>query len=89
MVEQLGDGVGGLAVGDRVAGSAPAAFADLVVARADRVARIPDAVSSVDAVTLPISASTALQTVRDAARVVAGQRVLVIGAGGGVGSFLT
>ncbi len=89
VVEQLGSGVDGLAVGDRVAGSAPAAFAELVVARADRVARIPDAVSSIDAATLPISASTALQTVRDVARVEAGQRVLVIGAGGGVGSFLT
>ena len=53
------------------------------------MARIPDAVSSIDAATLPISASTALQTVRDVARVEAGQRVLVIGAGGGVGSFLT
>jgi len=89
VVEQLGAGVHGLAVGDRVAGAAPAAFAELVVARADRVARIPDSVSSVDAATLPISASTALQTVRDVARVEAGQRVLVIGAGGGVGSFLT
>lgn len=89
VVEQLGSGVEGLAVGDRVAGSAPAAFAELVVARADRVARIPDPVSSIDAATLPISASTALQTVRDVARVEAGQRVLVIGAGGGVGSFLT
>ena len=79
VVEHLGEGVEGLAVGDRVAGAASAAFAELVVARADRVARIPDSVSSIDAATLPISASTALQTVR----------VLVIGAGGGVGSFLT
>ena len=89
VVEHLGEGVEGLAVGDRVAGAASAAFAELVVARADRVARIPDSVSSIDAATLPISASTALQTVRDVARVEAGQRVLVIGAGGGVASFLT
>ncbi|MER3389488.1 MAG: NAD(P)-dependent alcohol dehydrogenase [Microcella sp.] len=88
VVEQLGDGVDEWAIGDRVTGAAPAAFAELVVARADRVARIPDGVSSGDAATLPVSASTALQAVRDAARIEAGQRVLVIGAGGGVGSFL-
>ena len=89
VVVELGDGVEGLAVGDRVAGAAPAAFADFVVARADRVARIPDGVSSVDAATVPISGVTALQALRDVARVTAGQRVVVIGAGGGVGAFLT
>jgi NADPH:quinone reductase-like Zn-dependent oxidoreductase len=89
VVEQLGEGVDGFAVGDRVAGAAPAAFADLVVARANRVAKIPEGVSSIDAATVPISASTALQAIRDVARVAAGDRVLVIGAGGGVGAFLT
>jgi NADPH:quinone reductase-like Zn-dependent oxidoreductase len=89
VVEQLGEGGDGFAVGDRVAGAAPAAFADLVVARANRVAKIPEGVSSIDAATVPISASTALQAIRDVARVAAGDRVLVIGAGGGVGAFLT
>ena len=42
-----------------------------------------------DAATLPISAGTALQALRDVAKVQAGQRVAIIGAGGGVGSFLT
>lgn len=78
----------GFAVGDRVAGSAPAAFAELVLAMPRKLARIPDAVSATDAAALPISAVTALQAVRDVARVSAGQKVLVIGAGGGVGAHL-
>jgi len=87
-VVAVGDRVEGVAVGDRVAGSAPAAFAEYVVAAPQKIARIPDAVSMTDAATLAISGTTALQAVRDAARVQAGQSVLVIGAGGGVGAFL-
>ena len=89
VIEAIGSEVRGFAVGDRVAGSAPAAFAELVVASPAKIARIPDGVSMADAATLPISAGTALQAVRDSARVQEGQRVLIIGAGGGVGSFLT
>lgn len=89
VVEAVGSAVASFAVGDRVAGSAPAAFAEYVVASPAKIARIPDGVSMTDAATLPISASTALQAVRDSARVQSGQRVLIIGAGGGVGSFMT
>lgn len=89
VIEAVGAEVRGFAVGDRVAGSAPAAFAELVVASPAKIARIPDGVSLTHAATLPISAGTALQAVRDSARVQAGQRVLIIGAGGGVGSFMT
>lgn len=88
VIEAIGSKVSGFAVGDRVAGSAPAAFAELVVASPAKIARIPDGVSMTDAATLPISAVTALQAVRDGARVQSGQRVLIIGAGGGVGSFM-
>ena len=89
VVHAVGSDVEGFAVGDRVAGSAPAAFAEFVVASPAKIARMPDSVSMTDAATLPISAGTALQAVRDSARVQPGQRVLVIGAGGGVGSFMT
>lgn len=82
------DGDTPFTVGDRVAGSAPAAFADFVAAPIARLARVPDTVSFADASTLPVSAGTAVQAIRDAARVQRGQRVLIIGAGGGVGSFL-
>lgn len=88
VVEQVGSRVAGLAVGDRVAGTAWAAFAEFVVAEPAKLARIPNGVSMADAATLPVSAGTALQAVRDGARVRAGQAVLIIGAGGGVGSFM-
>ena len=87
-IEAVGPGVEGFSVGDAVAGSAPGAFAELVAAPVSKLARIPDGVSMTDAAAQPISAVTALQAVRDVARVEAGQRVLVIGAGGGVGSAL-
>lgn len=89
IVHAVGDRVQGFSVGDRVAGTSPAAFADYVVASPAKLAHMPDGVSMADAATLPVSASTALQAVRDTAKVHAGQRVAVIGAGGGVGSFLT
>lgn len=89
VVESVGADVEGFAVGDRVAGTATAAFAEFVVAKPAKLARIPDTVSMTDAATLPVSAGTALQAVRDSARVQSGQTVLVIGAGGGVGSFMT
>ncbi len=82
------DVTSGFAIGDRVAGSATAAFADYVAAPIAKLARVPDAVELTDASTLPVSAGTAVQAIRDAARVQRGQRVLIIGAGGGVGSFL-
>lgn len=88
VVEHVGAEVRDLAVGDRVAGTAWAAFAEFVVASPAKLARIPDGVAMADAATLPVSAGTALQAVRDTARVQAGQTVLIIGAGGGVGSFM-
>lgn len=89
IVSAVGAQVEGFVVGDRVAGSAPAAFAEFVVANPAKVAHVPAGVSMADAATLPISAGTALQALRDSAKVTAGQRVAIIGAGGGVGSFLT
>lgn len=89
IVSAVGPLVEGIRVGDRVAGSAPAAFADYVVADPAKIAIVPAEVTMAEAATVPISAGTALQAVRDVARIQAGQRVLVIGAGGGVGSFLT
>lgn len=76
-----------LAVGQAVCGTSSGAFAEVISARADRVAVLPEGVDLVAASTLPVSGVTALQAVRDHAHVTAGQRVLITGASGGVGTF--
>ncbi len=77
----------GFTVGDRVLGAGKGAFAELAVARADKLVHAPDDLDLSAAAALPISAATALQAVRDHGRAAPGQRVLVIGASGGVGSY--
>jgi NADPH:quinone reductase-like Zn-dependent oxidoreductase len=86
-VEALGEGVRGFDIGDEVFGIAPGALAELVVAPADKLAHRPDGLAADEAGVLPVSGLTALQALRDGAKVEPGQRVLVIGASGGVGSY--
>jgi NADPH:quinone reductase-like Zn-dependent oxidoreductase len=62
------------------------AFAELVAVPEDRVVARPDGVEAVIAAALPLSGATALHAVRDKGQVAAGERVLVTGASGGVGS---
>lgn len=62
-------------------------FADKVAAPASAWVHKPPALSFHDAAALPMAAVTALRGLRDVANVTQGQRVLVVGAGGGVGSF--
>ena len=85
-VVALGEGVTGHAVGDAVFGTARGSFAELAVVPLTRLARRPSTLTDVEAAAVPVSALTALQALR-AAGVTAGDRVLVIGASGGVGSF--
>jgi NADPH:quinone reductase-like Zn-dependent oxidoreductase len=85
-VVAVGEDVRGYAVGDEVCGTARGAFAELAVVPVTRLARRPAALSVEEAAALPVSGITALQALR-AARVGAGDRVLVVGASGGVGSF--
>lgn len=89
VVDEVGPEVSGLAPGDRVYGVATGAFADHAVADAAKVAPAPAGLSAIEAATLPISASTALQAVVDRAEVQASETVLVMGASGGVGNFAT
>jgi NADPH:quinone reductase-like Zn-dependent oxidoreductase len=77
----------GLRPGDEVFGIGAGSFADYVIAPAGKVAPKPPSLSFEQAAAVPVSASTALQAVRDRGQVRAGQRVLVIGASGGVGTF--
>jgi NADPH:quinone reductase-like Zn-dependent oxidoreductase len=86
-VAAVGADVRGLAVGDAVFGFCKGAFAEYVAAPAELVVPKPVGLSFEEAAALPMAASTALRGIRDVGEVRAGQRVLVNGAGGGVGSF--
>src|SRR5436189_1257828 len=86
-VEAVGEKVTGLRPGDEVFGTCRGPFAEHACGRADRVAPKPANLSFAQAAAVPTSAATALQALRDKGKVRAGQRVLVIGAGGGVGTF--
>ncbi|MFJ9209351.1 NAD(P)-dependent alcohol dehydrogenase [Streptomyces sp. NPDC102264] len=87
VVEAVGSGVTGFAVGDEVYGTAAAAFADYAAARPERIAPKPAGLTFEEAATVPVSALTSLQAVRDKGRVQEGQQVLITGAAGGVGTF--
>ena len=88
-IDQLGDGVSGFQLGDRVADmtvvGSNAAYRTL---RADRLTRVPAGVDAAEAATLILSWTTAYQLLHRAARVQRGQRVLVHGAAGAVGQAL-
>ncbi|MBE1497571.1 NADPH:quinone reductase-like Zn-dependent oxidoreductase [Amycolatopsis lexingtonensis] len=86
-VEETGDGVTRFRPGDEVFGIGKGSFAELAVAGQDLVAAKPTRLSFEQAAAVLVSGGTALQAVRDAGDVRPGQRVLVIGAAGGVGSF--
>jgi NADPH:quinone reductase-like Zn-dependent oxidoreductase len=86
-VVALGAGAYGFAVGDEVYGIGVGAFAEYAVARADRLARKPANATFVQAAAVPVSALIALRALRDVGGVQAGQRVLITGASGGVGSY--
>jgi NADPH:quinone reductase len=92
-VEAVGPGAD-LGVGDEVFGflaygraTRRGAFAEAAVARAATLARRPGTLSPADACALATAGATALQALRDVGRLQAGQRVLVVGASGGVGSL--
>jgi NADPH:quinone reductase-like Zn-dependent oxidoreductase len=87
VVEAIGAAVTAHSVGDRVYGSGQSSFAEYAVAKPGMLARMPANLTFEQAAAVPISGVTALQALRDHGRVQAGQRVLVIGASGGVGSL--
>jgi NADPH:quinone reductase-like Zn-dependent oxidoreductase len=87
VVEAVGANVRGLRPGDEVLGFCPGAFAEFARARADRVVPKPASLTFEEAAAVPMAAVTALQGIRDFGQVQAGQRVLVNGAGGGVGTY--
>jgi NADPH:quinone reductase-like Zn-dependent oxidoreductase len=84
-VEVVGANVTSFAVGDEVMGIAPGSFAEVAVAKADKLVRKPERLSFEEAAAVPVSGVTALQALHEA-QVQPGQSVLVIGALGGAGS---
>jgi NADPH:quinone reductase-like Zn-dependent oxidoreductase len=90
VVEELGRGVTRFAVGDRVFGmprfpKEAATYAEYVTSPSRQLALIPGSMGDVDAAGLPLAGLTAWQALVETAGVAAGQRVLVLGAAGGVG----
>ncbi|MFB6709772.1 NADP-dependent oxidoreductase [Streptomyces sp. NPDC056333] len=90
-VVEIGAGTEGFAVGDRVIGrlDSGGAAAEYVRAPADVLVAAPASIPLANAAALPVAGLTAWQAVFEHGKVTAGQRVLVNGAGGGVGGFVT
>ena len=90
-VEAVGGGVTGWSAGDAVVAFLPmvesGSAAQFIVAPAEALVAAPVAIDLVDAAALPSVALTAYQALFDDAGLTAGQRLLVVGAGGAVGSY--
>lgn len=87
-VETVGRKVTQFKPGDEVFGGRSGALAEYVVARADKaVVRKPANINFEQAASVPIAAITALQGLRDTGKIQPGQKVLINGASGGVGTF--
>jgi NADPH:quinone reductase-like Zn-dependent oxidoreductase len=87
VVEAVGGDVTRLRVGDEVFGPGSGALAEYAAVAADALVPKPANLSFEQAAAVPVAALTALQGLRDKGRVLPGQRVLINGASGGVGTF--
>ena len=86
-VVAVGQAVTKFSAGDEVFGFCGGSFAEYAVAREDKLGRKPGNATFEQAAVVPVSAVTALQALTDIGRVRQGDKVLVIGASGGVGSY--
>ncbi len=90
-VDEIGEGVSELKVGDKVVGFLPfgddGAAAEYVVAAANGLALAPETIPLADAAAFPIVGLTAYQALFDHADLKAGQRILINGADGAVGGY--
>ena len=90
VVEELGRGVTRFPAGDRVFGmprfpKEAAAYAEYVTSASRQLARTPESIGDVEAAALPLAGLTAWQALVETADLQPGQRVLILGAAGGVG----
>jgi len=86
-VESIGDAVSSIAVGDRVAAlTVTGGYAEAIYLPAEQLIGVSDALDPAEAVTLVLNYIVAFQTMNRSARVKAGDKVLIIGASGGVGT---
>jgi len=85
-VEAIGKNVTAFEPGDEIYGTAEGSFAEYARAEAGKLAHKPANLSFEQAAAVPVSGTTALQGVRRA-EIGAGQKVLIVGASGGVGTF--
>jgi NADPH:quinone reductase-like Zn-dependent oxidoreductase len=86
-VEAVGANVAQFQPGDEVFGASTGAFAEYICVAESEVALKPANLSFEQAAAVPVAATTALQGLRDTGQIHTGQRVLVNGASGGVGTF--
>lgn len=86
-VEAVGKAVTRFQPGDEVFGACAGSFAEYACAREDKLAREPANLTFEQAAVVAVSGVTALQALRDKGEVRQGQKVLIIGAAGGVGTY--
>jgi len=86
-VAAVGKNVTRLRVGDEVFGRGAGTFAEYAVAPEEYLVPKPAAITFEQAAAVPMSGLTALHALRDAGGIRSGQKILIVGAGGGVGSF--
>jgi NADPH:quinone reductase-like Zn-dependent oxidoreductase len=87
VVEAVGGNVTGLKPGDEVFGNCPGAIAEYACAAEAGLVLKPKGMTFEQAASVPVAGYTALQGLRDKGRIRAGQKVLINGASGGVGTF--
>jgi len=89
VVDALGDGVAGVAVGDRVGAlTVTGGYTEYIYWRSDRLIPVPTTLDPAEAVTLILNYIVAYQALHRSAKVKAGDKVLIIGASGGIGTAL-
>ena len=87
MVESVGKNVSGFKLGDAVLGGSRGALAEYLVVADRGLVKKPNSISFEQAGAVNVAAKTALQALRDAGKLQPGQKVLINGASGGVGTF--